>query len=58
MDVSAVSAESTAAATASAQDQMGVAVLRKSLDAESSVALELIQATNIPGLGENIDVQA
>lgn len=35
-----------------------MAVLRKSLDAESEVALQLIQAASVPGLGENIDVRA
>lgn len=58
MDVSALTAGSSAAATASTQEQAGVAVLRKSLDAEQAVALELIQAAAIPGLGENLDVKA
>ena len=58
MDVSAIPAYSTAAATATAQQQEGVSVLRKSLDAESAVALQLIQAATVPGLGENLDVKA
>ncbi len=58
MDVSAVSSASTDGATSAAQDQMGVAVLRKSLDTEQAVAQELIQAAVIPGLGEHLDVRA
>jgi hypothetical protein len=57
MDVSALSADSAGAAAARAQEAATVGVLRKSLDAEQSAALELIQALAIPGLGQNVDLK-
>jgi hypothetical protein len=58
MDASALSAVNSAGYAAQAQQDASVGVLRKSLDAESAVALELIQAAVIPGLGENLDAKA
>jgi hypothetical protein len=58
MDVSALQAVNSAGYAAQAQEQASVGVLRKSLDTESAVALELIQAAAVPGLGENLDVKA
>jgi hypothetical protein len=58
MDASALSAVKSAGYAAQAQQDASVGVLRQSLDAESAVALELIQAAVIPGLGENLDAKA
>jgi len=43
---------------AQAQDQAAVSLVRKTLDAEQGIALELIQAMTVPGLGENVDLRA
>jgi len=58
MDSSALSALTSAGAAAQAQQDASVNVLKKSLTAEAAVALELIQAMSVPGLGENLDVKA
>jgi hypothetical protein len=58
MDVSAVSAVTSVLQAAQAQDTAGADVLRNALMAEQVMASELVQAINIPGLGENIDLQA
>jgi phage portal protein BeeE len=57
MDVSALSAVTSAAEAARAQEAASVSLLRKSLDAQGAVALQLIEALSVPGLGENIDVR-
>ena len=58
MDSTALSAVTSAGAAAQAQQDASVGVLKKSMDAEQAVAMELIQAIGIPGLGENLDVRA
>ena len=58
MDASALSALQSAGAAAQAQEATRVGVLRKTLDAQQEVALELIQAIKVPGLGENVDLLA
>jgi hypothetical protein len=58
MDSPALSALTSAGAAAQAQQDAGVNVLRKTLNADQAVALELIQAISVPGLGDNLDVQA
>lgn len=63
MDVSAISAGLSASDAASVQQQYSVAVLKDSMNAEQSAALQLIQA--IPQmapqpshLGSNVDLLA
>jgi hypothetical protein len=58
MDVSAVSAVTSVLQAAQAQETAGADVLRNALNAEQSMAAELIQAISVPGLGENVDLQA
>ena len=61
MDVSAVIGGASAADAANLQQSAGLAVLRKSMDAEQAVALQLIQAIGAPQpshLGSNVDVRA
>ena len=58
MDSTALSAVTSAGAAAQAQQDASVSVLKKSLNAEQAVALELIQSLSIPGLGQNLDVKA
>jgi len=58
MDASALSALQSAGAAAQAQEATRIGVLRKSLDAQQELALQLIQAIKIPGLGENINLAA
>ena len=57
MDSTALSAVTSAGAAAQAREDASVSVLKKSLNAEQAVALELIQSLSIPGLGENLDVK-
>ena len=58
MDASALSAVTSGGAAAQVQETSIVGVLRKSLDVQQEVALELIQAIGTPGLGENVDLKA
>jgi hypothetical protein len=61
MDVSAAASSSTAASVANLQQDASVAVLKKSMDAEQSVALQLIQAIQAPQpahLGSMVDLLA
>ncbi|MGH2364836.1 MAG: YjfB family protein [Chloroflexota bacterium] len=62
MDVSALSgvigALNSGLAAANAQQSSVMSVLKNSMDTQDSVALQLIQAINVPGLGQNIDVRA
>jgi len=58
MDSSALPAVTSAGAAAQAQQDASVSVLKKSLNADQAVALELIQAMSVPGLGENLDIKA
>jgi hypothetical protein len=58
MDSSALAAVNSAGAAAQAQQDAGVNVLKKTMNAEQAVALELIQAIGVPGLGDNLDVKA
>ncbi|MGH2469128.1 MAG: YjfB family protein [Chloroflexota bacterium] len=62
MDVSALSgvigALNSGLAGANAQQSSVMSVLKNSMDTQDSVALQLIQAINVPGLGQNIDVRA
>jgi hypothetical protein len=58
MDTSAISALTSVLGAAQAQETAGAGVLRDSLKAEQAVAVELIQAISIPGLGENVDLKA
>ena len=58
MDVSGVASGASAADAASLQQTAGLAVMRKSLDAEQTVALQLIQSIGAPQpshLGQNVD---
>ena len=58
MDSSALSAVTSAGAAAQAQQDASVGVLKKSLNVEGAVAVELIQAMSVPGLGQNLDLKA
>ncbi|HVA26125.1 MAG TPA: putative motility protein [Chloroflexota bacterium] len=58
MDSTALSALTSAGAAAQAQQDASVNVLKKSLNVEGTVALDLIQSIGVPGLGENLDVKA
>lgn len=61
MDVSAAASGASATSAANLQQDASLAVLKKSMDAEQSVALELIQAIQAPQpahLGSHIDVLA
>ncbi|GEM_PF-3104533 len=58
MDVTAVASAVTDMKAAQLQNQVAVSVERKTLDAEQSAALQLIQAMGVPGLGQNVDLQA
>ena len=58
MDVSALAAVSSASSNATSRLDASVSVLRKSMDVEQSLALKLIQAISIPGLGQNVDLRA
>ena len=66
MSVSSIARLSTAMAAAQTETQIGVAVLKKSIDAASNSALELLQAlpsptpaSNLPSnLGQNINTTA
>ena len=59
MDVSALSALTSAGDAALAREDAAASVLRKSLDAEQDMALRLIQSIpQMPGLGENVDLLA
>jgi hypothetical protein len=66
MSVSSIASLSTAMAAAQTETQIGVAVLKKSIDAASNSALELLQAlpsptpaSNLPSnLGQNINTTA
>ncbi|HLY68008.1 MAG TPA: YjfB family protein [Chloroflexota bacterium] len=58
MDVSAISAVTSALSAAQAQQDAGVSVLKNAVDTESNVALELIQSATTPGLGEHVDTYA
>ncbi len=66
MSVSSIASLSTAMATAQTDQQVGVAVLKKSIDIASNSALELLQAipspapaANLPAnLGQNINTTA
>ena len=67
MSVSSIASLSTAMATAQTDTQIGVSVLKKSIDVASNSALELLQAipsspapsANLPSnLGQNINTTA
>ena len=63
MDMSAISAGISGTDAASIQQSYSVAVLKKSMDAESSAALQLIQsipqmAPQPSHLGSNVDLRA
>ena len=66
MSVNSIASLSTAMATTQTDTQIGVAVLKKSIDAASNGALELLQALpsptpapNLPShLGQNINTTA
>ncbi len=66
MSVNSIASLSTAMATAQTDQQIGVAVLKKSIDAASNSVLELLQAVpspapaaNLPSnLGQNINTTA
>ena len=66
MSVSSIASLSTAMATTQTDTQIGVAILKKSIDIQSQSALELLQAipspapaSNLPSnLGQNINTTA
>jgi hypothetical protein len=58
MDVSALSALTSAGEAAQARDEASAGVLKKSMATEQAVALQLIEALSVPGLGENVNVLA
>ncbi|HUZ78037.1 MAG TPA: YjfB family protein [Chloroflexota bacterium] len=62
MDVSALSgvigALNSGLSAANAQQSSVMSVLKNSMDTQDTVALQLIQSINAPGLGQNIDVRA
>lgn len=57
MDISAIAGQATAMASERVQQQLQVSVLRSTLDAEQAIALQLIQAAMVPGLGEHVDLR-
>lgn len=64
MDVNSIASLGTAMANERTGDAIGVSVLKKALDIQSSVALSLLDAipqqpaSNPPNLGNSIDVRA
>lgn len=63
MEISSLSSATSGLSTASASDAVGVAVLKKAMDAAASSAAQLIQAlpeptkpNNPPHLGQNVDL--
>lgn len=63
MDVSSIANLATAMANQRTGDAIGIAVLKKALDTQSSSALALLQAlpqpvSNPPNLGNSIDTRA
>lgn len=61
MGISAIVSGTTAADAANLKQQAGIAIMRKSLDAEQAVALQLIQSIAAPGpshLGSHVDIHA
>ncbi|MGE5384411.1 MAG: YjfB family protein [Betaproteobacteria bacterium] len=63
MNISSLGSMSSAVASASTGDAVGILVLKKTLDMQAQSALQLLQAlpqpgSNPPNLGQNIDVKA
>lgn len=63
MDVSSIGSASTALSQAATGDAVATLVLKKAMDIQAQIALQLLQAlpqvaSNPPNLGNSVDVRA